>query len=56
MQREYLEGEIEAWSQLIRDPANPKFVLRCSRGHMLESPIALSQPETDQVCMKCENS
>lgn len=53
MQFDYEFGEMAAWSALLRDALMPKFVLECSRGHMLESPIALSQVETDKRCMKC---
>ena len=51
---EYKDGEMEAWSKYLRDPKNhPVSVVQCSRGHSLETPIALNREETDERCIKC---
>lgn len=55
MELEFREDECDGWRDLLADSANPKFILRCINGHMLESPIDLSQPEIDVRCTKCQD-
>jgi hypothetical protein len=51
---EYKDGEMEAWSEHLQNPAqHPTAIVECSRGHRLETPIALTQQETDERCIKC---
>jgi hypothetical protein len=52
---QYLPGEMEAWSEFLKSgDKHAKFSLRCSYGHTLESPIELTQEETDARCIACQ--
>jgi hypothetical protein len=53
MEFAYQFGEMDGWRSFFQDAAVPMFVLKCSKGHMLDSPIDLPKAEIDKRCMKC---
>jgi len=50
---EYLPGEINAWSAFLRSGADHAALFTCRRGHVLESPIDLTQEQIDARCIRC---
>lgn len=49
----YKPGELAAWSKWLRGPKEVLPTYTCTYGHKLESPIPLTQAETDARCMGC---